>query len=78
MHSAEGVATGYVAATETAVTASETTMASKAAAMTTAEAATVSTPEAAGVTSTALAPQGHSQQKRERRNGHQATHTRPL
>jgi hypothetical protein len=38
-------------------------------------AAEASTMSAAGVTSTMLRPQGHGQEKRERRNGHQAAHS---
>ena len=70
-HSAERVATHYMAATEAGMTATETTMA--------AEAATVSTTETASVSAAAaLRPHGYSQEKRERRDGHQAAHTRTL
>ena len=60
VQSAEGVATDYMAATETTMAASETAMAGEAAAMTSAETATVSAPpEAAGVTSAVLRPHGY-------------------
>ena len=85
-HSAEDVATRDVAAAETTMTASETAVAGEAAAMTTAEAAGVSATEAAsvsateatGVSTATLRPQRHSQEKRERRDRHQAAHTLSL
>jgi hypothetical protein len=41
-------------------------------------AAEASAMSAAGVTSAMLRPQGHGQEKRERRNGHQAAHNQSI
>jgi predicted phage tail protein len=58
-------ATHVTAAAETsAMAAAKTCVAAEASAM-----------SAAGVTSAMLRPQGHGQEKRERRNGHQAAHS---
>jgi hypothetical protein len=46
-----------------------------AAAETSAVSAEAAAMSAAGVTSAMLRPQGHGQEKRERRNGHQAAHS---
>lgn len=72
------MATDYMAATETTMANSETSMAGKAATATSAEAAAVSAAKASSVTSAVLRPHGCSQEKRERRDGQQAAHTQSL
>ena len=65
--------TGEVAAP--GMTAGESTAVATARARVSGETTAMS---ASGVTAAVLRPQGHSQEERERRNGHQATHTQLL